>query len=127
MSFNMKRIYNHAKKKLNSYAKLETITKAERLDPNPLVSWNREELEAWLLAQVTDLGLQTSTLSTTQDLFEIGLDSLGATILRHRVVSGLTAFTDTLISGSQRKSRRSISEIVTPITIYDYPSISKLA
>jgi len=57
----------------------------------------------------------------------MGLNSLGATILRHRVVSYLTAFTDTFMAGSQRKNRRSISEIVTLITIYDHPTISKLA
>jgi hypothetical protein len=111
---------------LNSYSKVETIGKVERLEKNPLVSWSREDIETWLLAQVTDLGLHGDALSATQDLFEMGLDSLSATILRHRIVSGLTTFADHM-AGSQPKSKRSISEVVTPITIYDYPSVSKLA
>lgn len=99
-------------------------SKAERSDLNYLVAWNRESIEKWLMAQVTDLALHSDTLSISQDLFEMGLDSLGAMILRHRIVTGLSSF---FLSESPRKNGGNTSEIVTQMTIYDYPSISKLA
>ena len=81
----------------------------------PPASWSPEGVEAWLIYQITEINSNKKTLSTSGDLFEQGLDSLGATILRHRIVGALQASENTRAG-----------QLVTQSTIYENSSISKL-
>ena len=98
----------------NSYAKVEDIVNVDNVVPP--ASWSLEDVEAWLLFQVAEIQSNKKPLSATGDLFEQGLDSLGATVLRHRIVGAL-----------QASKSPSAAQLVTQSTIYENSSISKLA
>lgn len=83
---------------------------------DPPESWSLEGVEAWLILQVAEIQSNKKTFLATADLFEQGLDSLGATILRHRVVGAL-----------QSSNSPNATLLVTQSTVYENPSISKLA
>ena len=57
----------------------------------PPISWSLKDVESWLISQVTEIQSNKKTLSATGDLFKQALDSLGATVLRHRIVGALQA------------------------------------
>ncbi len=83
----------------------------------PLLSWSPEDLEVWLLSQLADIYPRKEVFSVTADLFEQGMDSLGATVLRHRIIGTLQATPG--VAGAARR--------ITYSTIYNNASISKLA
>ena len=85
-------------------------------DVVPPASWSLEGVEEWLVSQLADIQSSKKPISVTADLFEQGLDSLGATILRHRVVGAL--------QGSKAPNS---ARLVTYSTIYENSTISKLA
>ena len=85
----------------------------------PPVSWSFENVESWPISQLAEIQSSSSgkkPILATADLFDQGLDSLGATILRHRVVGALRA------SESPNAAR-----IVSPSTIYEHSTVAKLA
>ncbi len=74
-------------------------------------SWSLKDVESF---QSSSSGKKP--VSATADLFDQGPDSLGATILRHRVVGALQA------SESPNAAR-----LVSPSTIYEHSTVAKLA
>lgn len=58
-------------------------------------------------------------MAPSDDLFEHGFDSLSATILRRRVHDALLATDD--------DATKRVADFVTQTTVYNYPSIEKLA
>ncbi|KDR77645.1 hypothetical protein GALMADRAFT_1326492 [Galerina marginata CBS 339.88] len=96
------------------YATVESAVNTEPLEPPP--SWSKDETEKWLQTQVKDI-TSSKTFDVAGDLFEQGLDSLSATILRRRMVGALRI----------NKETQKVAELVTENTIYSYPSIKKLS
>ncbi|CAA7263092.1 unnamed protein product [Cyclocybe aegerita] len=74
--------------------------------------WNVESVTQWIVAQLQDL-LHGKTVQPTEDLFEQGLDSLSATILRRRIAAAL-------------QSTNTPSNSIAQNTIYAYPTIERL-
>ncbi|KIK64020.1 hypothetical protein GYMLUDRAFT_40242 [Collybiopsis luxurians FD-317 M1] len=83
----------------------------------PPSAWTSESLQEWILTQVQELTGHTPSIS--QDLFEKGLDSLSATILRLRIVSALR--------NSGDASVKAASQLINQNAIYTHPSIESLA
>lgn len=81
----------------------------------PPASWSLQDVEAWLISQFAEIRSNEKSFPATADLFEQGLDSLGATILRHRVVGAL-----------QASKCPNAAQLVTQ-SIYENSTISKLA
>ncbi|KAF8901178.1 acetyl-CoA synthetase-like protein [Gymnopilus junonius] len=81
----------------------------------PPRSWDKNDTVAWLKEQVEDIH-SAKHFSTADDLFSQGMDSLGATILRRRIIGAL-----------QSKDSKQVAALVTQTTIYTYPTIEKLA
>ena len=98
----------------NRYAVVGATVNTDNVDPP--TSWSLQDVEAWLISQFAEISSNEKTFPTTADLFEQGLDSLGATILRHRVVGALQA----------SKCPNAV-QLVTQSTIYENATISKLA
>lgn len=96
------------------YATIESAAGAEAVDPPS--AWNKTETDAWIKTQIEDI-LPTITFTVEGDLFEQGMDSLGATILRRRIVGALQADKDTYPA----------AEHVNQNTIYNHPSIEGLS
>ncbi|KAF8174554.1 putative aminoadipate reductase [Pholiota molesta] len=96
------------------YASIESAAGAEAVPPPP--AWDKEQTEQWIKEQIEDV-LPDLTFNITGDLFEQGMDSLGATILRRRIVGALQSDKDTAKA----------AEFVTQNTIYNYPTIEGLA
>ena len=82
----------------------------------PPSSWSLQDIEAWLISQLSEIQSNNKSFPATADLFEQGLDSLGATILRHRVVGAL-----------QASNSPNAAQLVTQSTIYANSTITKLA
>jgi hypothetical protein len=93
---------------------VKTVVNVDMVDPPAL--WSLQDVEAWLTFQLAEIRSNEKSFLSTGDLFEQGLDSLGATILRHRVVGAFQA------SKCQRAT-----QLVTQTTIYENSTISKLA
>ncbi|KAF8194922.1 hypothetical protein BJ912DRAFT_1056817 [Pholiota molesta] len=74
------------------YASIESAAGAEAVPPPP--AWDKEQTEKWIKEQMEDV-LPDLTFNITGDLFEQGMDSLGATILRRRTVGALQSDKDT--------------------------------
>ena len=83
---------------------------------DPPTSWSLQDVEAWLFFQFSEIRSNEKTFPATADLFEQGLDSLGATILRHHIVGAL-----------QASKCPSAAQLVTQSTIYENSTISNLA
>ncbi|KAH9475986.1 putative NRPS-like protein biosynthetic cluster [Psilocybe cubensis] len=81
----------------------------------PPSSWDIESTIAWLKNQVEEVRSGQS-ISVVDDFFYQGVDSLGATILRRRIVSAMK--NDETLKASQ---------LVSQSTIYNNPSVEKLA
>ena len=83
----------------------------------PPASWSLKDVESWLISQLAEIQSSPGKkpVSATADLFEQGLDSLGATILCHRVVGAL-----------QASESPSAARLVTPSTIYEHSTVAKL-
>ncbi|KAF8955032.1 acetyl-CoA synthetase-like protein [Flammula alnicola] len=96
------------------YATIESAAGAEAVPPPP--AWTKEETDKWLKEQIEDV-LPDITFSITGDLFEQGMDSLGATILRRRIVGALQSDEDTAKA----------AEFVSQNTIYQHPTIESLS
>lgn len=90
------------------------IVNVDSVDPPG--SWSLQGVEAWLFFQFAEIRSNEKTFPATADLFEQGLDSLGATILRHRIVGAL-----------QASKCPSAAQLVTQSTIYENSTISKLS
>ncbi|KAE9401310.1 putative aminoadipate reductase [Gymnopus androsaceus JB14] len=82
----------------------------------PPKSWQATDVQDWLVTQISDI-LSMEAPSPSTDLFEDGLDSLSATILRLRLV------------GALRKSKVSsaLTAGINQGIVYNYPTISQLA
>jgi len=91
-----------------------SVTNSSVVPPFP---WSPEDLEVWLMSQLADIYPRKEVSSVTADLFDQGMDSLGATVLRHRIIGTLQATPG--VAGAARR--------ITYSTIYNNPSISKLA
>ncbi|KAF8953018.1 putative aminoadipate reductase [Flammula alnicola] len=98
------------------YATVESTQATESIEPP--ATWDREHVEQWIVAQVYDL-LSGKTIVASHDLFEQGLDSLSATILRRRITGALQS-----IKGS---ARASVLKSITQNTVYSHPTIAALA
>jgi len=96
------------------YANIESTAGAEAVPPP--AAWNKEETDKWLLEQIQDI-LPKVPFTVSGDLFEQGMDSLSATILRRRIVGALQA----------DKETHKTSELISQNTIYNNPSIDILS
>ncbi|KAF9477786.1 acetyl-CoA synthetase-like protein [Pholiota conissans] len=95
------------------YANIEATAKVDAVVPPP--SWKTEEIVSWLTSQLEDIQ-SGQKFSPSADLFEQGIDSLSATILRRHIVGAM-----------QTKETQKAAQHVTQVTIYNNPSIDKLA
>ncbi|KAG6888349.1 hypothetical protein C0995_009042 [Termitomyces sp. Mi166 len=95
------------------YATVEQSAKGEEVVPP--VTWEHENVQAWLLEQATDIH-SGKVFEVSKDLFEQGFDS--ATIFRRRIAGALR--------GSKDNSTVKAAENITQNTIYTYPSIEVL-
>ncbi|KAF7798276.1 hypothetical protein EIP86_009494 [Pleurotus ostreatoroseus] len=84
----------------------------------PPKSWSPEDIEAWLCEHAAAIN-DERRFDPSIDLFQQGLDSLGATFLRNRIIGALRA------SGSDytHKSATNLSQNF----IFDHPSIRSMA
>ncbi|KAJ3509565.1 hypothetical protein NLJ89_g5155 [Agrocybe chaxingu] len=99
---------------LKAYAKVEATVKVDTVTPP--ASWTKADTEAWLKAQCEDI-YSDRKFSISGDLFEQGMDSLSATILRRRIVGAMQS----------HSTIQKASKLVSQTTVYDHPSIAKLA
>ncbi|KAJ4474509.1 acetyl-CoA synthetase-like protein [Lentinula aciculospora] len=96
----------------------ETIQSSANSSPvDPPTSWESPQFQQWLTHQVQDLC--GAVLSPTADLFEHGMDSLSATILRLRISSVLRSAAKLPLRGS--------IDVFPPNMVYNHPSIQRLA
>jgi thioester reductase-like protein len=95
------------------YAKVVATANVDAVVPP--VSWSTEDTTTWLKEQVEDIH-SGQPFSVSEDLFEHGMDSLSATILRRRIVGAM-----------QSKETQQAAQLVTQTTIYTHPTIQKLA
>ncbi|KAG6831500.1 putative NRPS-like protein biosynthetic cluster [Tephrocybe sp. NHM501043] len=97
------------------YATVEQSAKGE--DVMPPASWEKSDVQAWLLEQAADIHSQ-KIFTVSGDLFEQGFDSLSATILRRRIAGALRT--------SKNNTTIKAAEAITQNTVYTYPSIDLL-
>ncbi|KAF8154594.1 hypothetical protein B0H34DRAFT_783744 [Crassisporium funariophilum] len=95
------------------YAKVAATAKVESVIPPP--SWTFENIKQWLQAQLIDIH-GGREFSTSGDLFQQGMDSLSATILRRRIVGAL-----------QLPSTQKAAHHISQVMVYNHPTIDKLA
>ncbi|KAF9475758.1 putative aminoadipate reductase [Pholiota conissans] len=95
------------------YANIEATAKVDAVVPPP--SWKIEDIVSWLTSQLEDIQ-SGQKFSPSADLFEQGIDSLSATVLCRRIVGAM-----------QTKETQKAAQHVTQVTIYNNPSIDKLA
>jgi len=95
-----------------SYVTVQSSVNIEGVGPP--TSWTALDVEAWLLGQISDIrpGI---CLTTNDDLFEQGMDSLSATILRRRIVGAM-----------QRTELQKAAQLVTQTIIYNKPRVALL-
>ncbi|KAF4610095.1 hypothetical protein D9613_010628 [Agrocybe pediades] len=96
------------------YATIESTVNSETVEPPS--AWTVPQTIQWLKAQVEDID-SGKTFNVSADFFEQGMDSLSTTILRRRISGALQA----------NKETQKAAELVSQNTIYNYPSIEKLA
>ncbi|KAJ3505840.1 hypothetical protein NLJ89_g7204 [Agrocybe chaxingu] len=96
------------------YARVEAPATVESVVPP--ASWTKGDTEGWLTGQVEEIH-PGRKFSVSGDLFDQGMDSLGATILRRRIIGAMQS-NNALQMAAQR---------VSQTTIYDNASIGKLA
>ncbi|KAH9475908.1 putative NRPS-like protein biosynthetic cluster [Psilocybe cubensis] len=95
------------------YAQVNAIVDCERVAyPS---SWNIENTMAWLKNEVEEIRSGRS-ISVVDDFFHQGVDSLGATILRRRIVNAM-----------KMNDMLKASQLVSYSTIYKNSSVEKLA
>ncbi|TFK74139.1 putative aminoadipate reductase [Pluteus cervinus] len=80
--------------------------------------WKKEGVITWLIEQLRDI-YPEKKFSPTVDFFEQGLDSLGATFIRQRLVAAIRTYDE--------KIYHSINSKITESTVYDYPQVDRLA
>lgn len=116
-----------------SYAEVDATVESEGIDPPS--SWDLDTTAMWIQKQVEDIH-SGRPFNIASDLFDQGMDryfqtlsqlilhvtdpnsvSLGATILRRRIVNALK---------SDLKTQKA-SQLVTQSTVYSHPSINKLS
>ncbi|KAF9060301.1 acetyl-CoA synthetase-like protein [Rhodocollybia butyracea] len=90
------------------------IVESNTSSVEPPTNWETTTLQEWLTTQVESLC--HNSVGISDDIFEHGFDSLGATVLRVRLVSSLRA-TDNVAA----------SRMISQNTIYNYPTIAKLS
>ncbi|KAE9385220.1 hypothetical protein BT96DRAFT_1026658 [Gymnopus androsaceus JB14] len=94
------------------YETVESNSGGDSVEPPK--SWEVADLQSWLIGQISDI-LSTEAPGITEDLFEHGVDSLSATILRLRLV------------GALRKSNFAVlAATITQGIVYSYPTIGML-
>ncbi|KAJ3970201.1 acetyl-CoA synthetase-like protein [Lentinula raphanica] len=83
----------------------------------PPSTWEVQDIRNWVMTQVVELC--GNRLELSDDLFEHGVDSLSATVLRLRITGALRASEDESI----RKASRQIDQT----TVYKHPTVDGLA
>ncbi|EIN05364.1 acetyl-CoA synthetase-like protein [Punctularia strigosozonata HHB-11173 SS5] len=91
----------------------DTVADSMQLDSIP-DAWDKESITAWLIKQAEALIPSTSP-DASSDLFVLGMDSLGATFLRNRVIAALRARAPQSVAG------------VDQGFVYTHPVVSDLA
>ncbi|KAE9383585.1 acetyl-CoA synthetase-like protein [Gymnopus androsaceus JB14] len=97
----------------NLYETVESNSGGDSIEPPK--SWEIADIRPWLVGQISDI-LSAEAPAITADLFEHGLDSLSATILRLRLVG---AFRNSGIAP--------LASTITQNIVYSYPKIEMLA
>ncbi|KAF9478063.1 putative aminoadipate reductase [Pholiota conissans] len=97
------------------YKTVASVEVAEHIDP-PKV-WDQAGVSQWITEHAHDL-TNGKTINKAETLFEQGLDSLGATILRRRIAGALQSAGDV-----GKKALSSVSQTL----IYNYPSVDALS
>ncbi|KAF5322455.1 hypothetical protein D9619_001794 [Psilocybe cf. subviscida] len=96
------------------YATIESTAGAEAVPPP--TAWTQDETGQWLKEQIQDI-VPSATFNIETDLFEQGMDSLAATILRRRIVGALQFASETTPA----------AEFINQNTIYSHPTIESLS
>ncbi|KAF5318761.1 hypothetical protein D9619_011064 [Psilocybe cf. subviscida] len=96
------------------YATVSAVAGTE--DISPPVSWIEADVSTWLLAQLKDIYADL-TFTANDDLFDQGLDSLSATVLRRRISSALKSDSSTV----------SVAEHINQNTVYAHPTVHGLS
>ncbi|KXN91379.1 Long-chain-fatty-acid--CoA ligase [Leucoagaricus sp. SymC.cos] len=102
------------KQALQAYMREIETTYVQMGDVEPPKNWNPDTVEEWLVTQTSQMNRSKAFL-VTEDIFAQGFDSLSVTFLRSRVLSALVSVNP------------SASDIFSQNTIYDHPTIRKLA
>ncbi|KAF5389352.1 hypothetical protein D9757_004361 [Collybiopsis confluens] len=83
----------------------------------PPPSWNSQDVQDWIMTQVFELG--GSKLGVADDLFEHGIDSLSATIIRLRLATALR--------NSDDATAKAAAQSIDQAAIYSHPTVESLA
>ncbi|KAJ3555779.1 hypothetical protein NM688_g2383 [Phlebia brevispora] len=84
----------------------------------PPKSWRDEDVESWLLEHAASVN-DGRPVNPAVDLFEQGVDSLGATFLRNRIIGALR--------GSKGTYAQQAATRISQNFVFDYPTIRTLA
>ncbi|KAF9527250.1 putative aminoadipate reductase [Crepidotus variabilis] len=109
------------------YARVQATVKGDAVLPP--ASWSYDDVQAWLVDQVADIHSTRTNgkiISVSDDIFEQGLDSLSATILRRRIVGGLQAQDASASSSTAAQKLHNAALQISHLTVYENPSIEKM-
>ncbi|KAF8185750.1 acetyl-CoA synthetase-like protein [Pholiota molesta] len=98
------------------YKTIASVELAEHIDP-PKV-WDQAGVSEWITEHAHNL-TNGRTINKSETMFEQGLDSLGATILRRRIAGALQS----VKGDAGKKALASINQTL----IYNYPSVDALS
>ncbi|KAF8971243.1 hypothetical protein BDZ97DRAFT_1349060 [Flammula alnicola] len=102
------------------YASIESAVEATQTTKPP-AEWDRAGVTQWILDQVHDM-CPGRTILVSKNLFEQGLDSLSATILRRRITGALQSIKTDASPGAT-----AAAQAITQNTIYNHPTVDTLS
>ncbi|TFK59329.1 putative aminoadipate reductase [Pluteus cervinus] len=111
------KLYDEEIKQL--YEAVESTAKGSKTESvKGPAEWTKESITAWLIEQLQDI-YPEKKFAPTVDFFQQGLDSLGATFIRQRLVAAIRKYDEKLYDRINSK--------ITESTVYGHPQVDRLA